>query len=167
MPIRDFKPLVHNPNKHTEIGTKALEASMRMNGYVAPMTAAADGTILDGNARLEVAEDILQTDPLVIESDGTRPIIVKRTDIPNADTILAKRIILSANRVQELDYLADDQVLTSMLQELNMDGNLSGSGYTDKDIKGIMETVDNNSVAENDTGIKCPNCGYYIGGENE
>jgi hypothetical protein len=48
-----FHPLARNPNTHTQQGLGQLDAAMSRHGYVAPMTAAADGAILDGNARLE------------------------------------------------------------------------------------------------------------------
>ena len=50
---RQFHPLARNPNKHTSKGMGLLDAAMSRHGYVAPMTAAADGAILDGNARLD------------------------------------------------------------------------------------------------------------------
>jgi hypothetical protein len=160
MPISDFKTLANNPNRHTEIGINTLQSSMRMNGFVAPMTSSADGVILDGNARLEVASDVLQTEPIVIDSDGTRPIIVRRTDIPNADTILAKRIILSSNRVQELDYQPDNAILAEMIAALNTDGNLTGSGYTANDLESVIASA--GQEAEETNHNLCPNCGYDL-----
>jgi len=108
-PLSDFRPLAEgkNPNKHTQQGMGQLDSAMSRHGFTTPMTAAADGDILDGNARLEKAgERFPGVDPIVIEHDGTRPIIAVRTDIASADDPLARDIIVSSNRISEanLDY---------------------------------------------------------------
>ena len=101
--LANFRPLVLNPNRHTERGLQSLERSIQQDGYVAPMTAAADGTVLDGNARLETVAHALPLDPIVIHHDGTRPIVAVRTDIPNADDPRARRIAVTANRIGQID----------------------------------------------------------------
>lgn len=52
--IDQFRPQRQNRNRHKKRGMGALESSMRKVGYVAPMTAAADGEIIDGNSLLQV-----------------------------------------------------------------------------------------------------------------
>ncbi len=52
--IDAFKPQGRNANRHSQRGMGTLEASMRKHGYVAPMTAAADGEIIDGSFSLQV-----------------------------------------------------------------------------------------------------------------
>lgn len=101
--IGEFRPQQANPNKHTQRGLAALDKAMSDVGYVAPMTAAADGEILDGSARLETAAVRFGDEVIVIEHDGTRPIIAQRTDVPDAQSPIAKAISYSANRIAELD----------------------------------------------------------------
>ncbi len=85
---------------------------MARHGYVAPMTAAADGAILDGNARLEtVATAFPHVDPIIVRHDGTRPVIAIRTDIPSAEDPRARDIIVGANRIAEVDLCYDLDVL--------------------------------------------------------
>jgi len=111
-PLAWFRPLGANPNKHTQQGMGQLDAAMSRHGYVAPMTAAANGEILDGNARLEtVATKFPGVEPIVVEHDGTRPIVAIRTDIESARDPLARDIIVSANRVAEVDLEYDVEVL--------------------------------------------------------
>src|SRR6185503_19610021 len=92
--LADFMPQQQNANKHTERGMRLLEESMHEDGYVAPMTATADGEVIDGSARLEKAAEVFNPDveAIVVEHDGTRPVLMKRTDIPNAKDKRAKRI---------------------------------------------------------------------------
>lgn len=113
----EFRPQGVNANSHTQRGIGMLGDSMNRDGYVTPMTAAANGEIIDGSARLEVSNERLGDDVIVIEHDGKKPIITVRTDVPNADTDMAKRIAVAANRVAELNLNWDRNVLES----LNMD----------------------------------------------
>ena len=111
-----FRPLGEgrNPNRHTQQGLGQLEAAMDRQGYVAPMTAARNGAILDGNARLEKAATKFDgVAPLVVEHDGRRPVIMVRTDIADEDDPLARDIIVSANRVAQVDLDLDLDVLKS------------------------------------------------------
>ncbi len=48
---------------------------MEEDGFVAPITVAADGEVLDGDARLETALDKFDEPPLVIRHDGSKPIV--------------------------------------------------------------------------------------------
>lgn len=112
--IADFKPLASNPNRHTQRGLKELQDSIRAVGYTEPMVAAADGTILSGNARLESVAEIMDVEPIVVESDGTRPVIHKRIDIADADTDAGRKIVVGSNRIAEIDLAWDVEVLAGM-----------------------------------------------------
>jgi hypothetical protein len=117
-PLARFRTLARNPNRHTQQGMGQLDAAMSRHGYVAPMTAAADGTILDGNARLEtVATKFPDVEPIVVEHDGTRPIVMVRKDLKSADDPRARDIIVSANRIAEVDLDYDVDVLRDFVAE--------------------------------------------------
>lgn len=139
--LAEFRPLENNTNLHTEEGTGMLLKSMEADGFVAPITAAADGEVLDGSNRLEVAADRLGLEAIVVEHDGTRPIIMVRTDIPNAHTPQAEHIQIAANRVAQVDLtwnagrldeirrqdsqalqgLFSDQAIDDLLEELKQE----------------------------------------------
>ena len=114
--IGEFRPQQANPNKHTQRGLAALDKAMSDVGYVAPMTAAADGEILDGSARLETAALRFGDEVIVIEHDGTRPIIATRTDVPDAQSAIAKRISYAANQVAALDLDWDVEQIAADLE---------------------------------------------------
>ena len=114
--IESFRPQGRNANKHSQRGLGSLESSMRKHGYVAPMTAAADGEIIDGSARLETVANVFDDDVLVVEHDGTKPIVMVRTDIPSADSPEARAISIEANRIAQLDLVWDAEVLLEDLQ---------------------------------------------------
>lgn len=123
--LADFRPQEENANLHTQRGRGLLEKSMERDGYSAPMVAANDGEVFIGSHRLEVAGEVFDSDvePIIIESDGKRPVIVKRTDIENADDPKARRLGLADNRIAELSLEWDKSVLESFdMEDLDLVG---------------------------------------------
>lgn len=103
--LKDFRQQKHNANKHTQRGMDMLEDSMNKVGYTAPMIATANGEVISGSARHEVAAEVFgpEVEPIVVKSDGKRPIVVVRTDIPDAEDVRAKEIAVLENRVAEVN----------------------------------------------------------------
>lgn len=133
--LSDFRPQVLNANLHTERGLRMLDDSMQEDGYVAPMTAVADGEVIDGSARLERAFDRFSDEAIILEHDGTRPIITKRIDIPDADNPIAKRIALRANRIAEADLSWNPEVLAELAE---LDPNTVKGMFSDKELAEIL-----------------------------
>lgn len=106
-----FRKQSRNANKHTERGLDLLDKSIRKNGWIGAMTAANDGEIFDGSARLETVAEAMPADPIIVETDGKRPIIIKRTDIKKATDPKAVRLALEANRIAQVDLNWDVDVL--------------------------------------------------------
>ncbi len=135
--LSDFRPQAKNANAHTERGLKLLGNAYSEVGYVAPMTATADGEIIDGSARLEVAFDQFPDDALIVRHDGQRPVIMVREDIVSADTPEAKKISYSANRVGELDLSWNPETI---LADLESGVDLSGL-FREDELERILGTV--------------------------
>lgn len=160
--LTTFRPATRNANKHTQRGLKVLQDSMRAVGYTEPMVAAADGEMLSGSARLESVADVfgLDVEPIIVESDGTRPVVHVRTDIPNAQTSEAQRIAVSANRVAELDLSWDVEVLAGLdadvLEDLWTPEELSD--LANKTFGPDFKEYDE-SAADDVEMIECPKCG--------
>lgn len=112
--VSEFRPQTENANKHTPKGLGALRKAMQSSGYVSPVTAVADGEVIDGSARIETAYDAFPDEALIIEHDGTRPIVAVRTDIKSAKSAKAKRIAIEANRIAQIDLDWDIDVLADM-----------------------------------------------------
>lgn len=112
-----------NANRHTQRGMGMLEGSIQQDGWIGAITTAADGETFDGSARVEVTAAIgMLDDPIVIDSDGTRPIVVRRVDIPSADDPRAKRLGLAANRVGQLNLEWEPGVLAELAGEMDLSG---------------------------------------------
>jgi len=114
--IAKYRPQTRNGNKHTQRGMGMLETSMRKYGYVAPMTAAADGEIIDGSARIETSANVFGDDVIVVHHDGTKPVIMVRDDIPHGDTPQAREISIAANRIAQFNLDFDAEVILGDLQ---------------------------------------------------
>jgi DNA modification methylase len=109
---RKLIPQQRNANKHTLHGLRLLEKSIQSDGFIDAQTAAADGEIISGSARLELsAEKFADVEPIIVESDGSRPVVVVRTDIPTANDPRAKRLSVAANQIAKTDFNPDGELL--------------------------------------------------------
>ncbi|MGH3429715.1 MAG: hypothetical protein ACRDQZ_19460 [Mycobacteriales bacterium] len=166
--LQDFKPTDENDNRHTERGTGLMEASLRECGFGDSMTADKHGVIISGNQRLETVGSLGFQDPIIVESDGTRPIIHKRTDL-DAKSPQAKKLALLANRVAELNLDWDPE----MLALHNAEFDLAASGiFSVEELNKILGNVDGpDAFAEVgddlQTEYRCPKCGYEWSGQSQ
>lgn len=120
-PISSFRPQQQNANEHSPRGEGMLEYSLGKVGFFGALTVAANNETFDGSLRLEkVAAAFDGIDPIIVETDGTRPLIHRRVDIATADTPLAREASVLANRVAEVSLSWDVDVL----QEWNDDGSI-------------------------------------------
>lgn len=90
-----------------------LDRSMSQSGFIGAITAAADGEVFDGSARLETVYDRFgdEVEPIVIRTRGDRPVIHIREDIPTADDARAVRLGVAANRVGQVNLKFDAAIL--------------------------------------------------------
>jgi hypothetical protein len=118
---------------------QALETSIATDGWIGAITVAADGETFDGSARVEkTAENGMLDNPIIVESDGTRPIVVKRVDIPSATDPRAVRLGVAANRIAELNLRYDPQTLTEISGEIDL-----SHLYYDDELDAILSAMPN------------------------
>jgi hypothetical protein len=109
---KKFIPQQKNVNKHSLHGLRLLEKSVQSDGWIGAQTAAADGEMIAGSARLELAADkFADVEPIVVESDGSRPVVIVRTDIQSADDPRAKRLSVADNQISHTDWNPDGDLL--------------------------------------------------------
>lgn len=104
-----------NINRHTDAGARELAASVARDGWIGAVTVAADGETFDGSKCLEIGGESFD-DAIVVETDGTKPVVVKRTDIPSADDERAVRLGFTANQIAAMDWNPDADRLREALQ---------------------------------------------------
>ena len=139
-----------NANKHTARGLGMLDQSMSKDGWIGAITTANDGETFDGSARLETAYERFGEDvePIIVESDGTRPIIVKRTDIPNAQSEQAKRLSIAANRIAAIDLSWDAEILAEIADEVDL-----SSMFFEDELEALLSQVEDDDPPSEQEGI--------------
>ena len=123
--LSDFRPQERNSNKHTPRGMGMLETALGEGGWIGAITSAADGEVFDGSARLETAFNLLDTEPIIVDTDGTRPVILRRTDIASAKDPRAVQLGILANQVANANLAHDPNVLL----EANDEGAIALSRF--------------------------------------
>lgn len=120
--LRDLTPDPVNANAHTARGSSLMETSLREVGFGDSLTVDRHGVVLSGNQRLETLADLQMDRPIVVQSDGTRPIVHQRIDL-DANTPQAKRLALLANRVGEVNLSWDAATLRALQADgVSLDG---------------------------------------------
>jgi hypothetical protein len=120
--IHNFRPQEVNANRHSPRGEGMLEESLQKVGWIGAATCAADGEMFDGSLRLEKIATVFDgVNPIVVDTDGTRPVILRRTDIATANDPKARLASVYANRVAEVSLNWDTEVLEQWNEEGSID----------------------------------------------
>jgi len=109
-----------NNNKHTAYGMDLLEKSVNKVGIIESITISNDDKIISGNARHEIFGKNFTKEALVIETDGTQPIIIKRTDI-ESDTKQFYEASILANTTAKKNIDFDIEVIDALAVEYDID----------------------------------------------
>lgn len=110
-PLSAFSQDSENANKGTEKGTDLLKKSLSARKFARPTFAAKDKTILGGNKTLSAAAEVGMQEAIVIETDGSRPIIHVRTDLANSKSPEARRLAIEDNRIAQVSLDWDEKIL--------------------------------------------------------
>ena len=105
-----------NFNKHTEFGMSLLEKSLRNNGAGRSILIDKNNRIIAGNGIVESAGQIGLEDVQIVESDGTKLIAVKRTDI-DLDSKQGREMALADNATAAADLQWDAEELQKAMDE--------------------------------------------------
>jgi hypothetical protein len=101
MKVTDLVPDKKNARRRTTRGAETIEHSLRELGAGRSIVIDRDGKIIAGNGVIESAGKAGITEVEVIESDGSRIIAVKRTDL-GIDDPKARQLAVADNRTAEL-----------------------------------------------------------------
>lgn len=120
--LDSLRPHPRNPRNGD---TDAIQESLRVNGQFKPIVVADDGTILAGNHTYAAAAAL-----------GWDAISVVRLPVA-ADSEAATRIMLADNRTSDLGRY-DDAQLADLLQLLDAETGLVGTGYDSDDLSDLL-----------------------------
>lgn len=108
-----------NFNKHTEFGMSLIEKSIRNNGAGRSILIDKNNRIIAGNGVTEIAGQIGLEDVQIVESDGTKIIAVKRTDI-DLDSKQGREMALADNATASVDLAWDEEQIQFAEEEFGM-----------------------------------------------
>ena len=109
-----------NFNKHTEYGMSLIEKSIRNNGAGRSILIDKNNRIIAGNGVTEIAGQIGLDDVQIVESDGTKIIAVKRTDI-DLDSKQGREMALADNATAAVDLEWDADAIADVSAEFDLD----------------------------------------------
>lgn len=114
--ISDTKPDPKNARKHTSRNLALIESSIQRDGFGRSVLLANDGTVIAGNATIDASASAGLEEMIVVESDGSKIIAVKRTDVAPGSARF-RSLALADNRATDLSEFDAD-----VLRELADDG---------------------------------------------
>ncbi len=161
-----LRPDDRNVNAGTERGRAMVEDSLRRFGAGRSILADKHGRIIAGNTTHEAAIDIGLTDAVVVKTDGTKLVVVQRTDL-DLDSPAARALAIADNRTSEVglrwdtarlaELAADDPIDLSMLFSNVELASLLGSDCPPPKFSPVEPEHRLDELANNTT---CPACGH-------
>jgi len=109
--LKDFSADIGNANLHTELGEKMLAKAISQRGIARPILATSDGVIIAGDLTKKTIEEAGYQEALVIETDGTIPIIHVRKDLPDSSDLKARTLAIEDNRIAQVSLNWDGDKL--------------------------------------------------------
>ena len=118
--IKDLIPDNKNFNKGTEYGNSLIEKSLRKFGAGRSILIDKNNRIIAGNKTIENAAAIGIEDLQIVESDGTKIIAVKRTDI-DLDSKAGRELALANNATAKANIDWDIETTFEVANEFGFD----------------------------------------------
>lgn len=115
--ISDLIPDANNYNKGTEFGSGLIAKSIQKNGLGRSLLLDKNGKVIAGNKTLEgtVAAGFNDEDIIVVKTDGTKLVVVQRTDL-DLDTRKGKEMALADNATAKSNLSWDYEMLGADFQ---------------------------------------------------
>jgi len=164
--LRDLRPDDRNANAGTERGRAMVEASLRRFGAGRSILVDRHGRIIAGNTTHEAAIDIGLTDAVVVKTDGTKLVVVQRTDL-DIDSPAGRALAVADNRTSEVGLSWDPGVLAQLAADEAIDLSMMFSPVELADLLGSDAPTPRfqpeqpeqrlDELADNTT---CPACGH-------
>jgi sporulation protein YlmC with PRC-barrel domain len=123
--IKDLIPDNLNFNKGTEYGNSLIEKSLRKFGAGRSILIDKNNRIIAGNKTIENAAAIGLEDLQIVESDGTKIIAVKRTDI-DLDSKAGRELALADNATAKANIDWDVETTFEVAAEFDFDAGKWG-----------------------------------------
>ena len=119
MKISELTPDSRNANRGTKRGNATTKASLEKFGAARSIVVDRDNRIIAGNHVVQNAPSAGIEDAIIVESDGSKLIVVKRTDL-SLDDAKARELAIADNRTAELGLEWDADVLAELSSDLDL-----------------------------------------------
>jgi hypothetical protein len=161
MKISDLIADSHNANKGNKRGHKVVAHSLKEYGAGRSILVDKAGRVIAGNKTASEAAGAGIEDVIVVESDGTKLVVVQRTDLDLNDP-KARALAIADNRASELGLEWDVAMLKEFdpadLQPFFDAAELRDLGVTEPEFKPGSES-DQGKLDEKKK-FTCPECGH-------
>lgn len=124
-----------NANAGTERGHAMLERSVSRYGAGRSILVDKHGRTIAGNKTREAFAAAGLRAAIVVETDGTRPVVVKRTDLDLEEGGMARELAYADNRISEVD-LAWDRSRLALDAEAGVD---LSQFFSERELEQILE----------------------------
>lgn len=177
--VRDLTPDDRNANKGTLRGSAMIEQSFQDHGAGRSVLVDRKGKLIAGNKSTEAYANGGNNDVIVVPTDGTKLVVVQRTDLDLDRDHSARELGLLDNRSNEVSLSWDAQIL----QDMQADGIDVGKAFDPHELDMIVAIEETNAAAaagsaeaplefpKVDESIRtdhqCPKCGYEFSGNTK
>ena len=161
--IKTLQPDSHNANRGTDRGREAVAESLSAYGAGRSVLVDKHGAIIAGNKTVEAAGLAGIENALVVETDGSEIVVVKRTDLDLSED-KARQLAYADNRSAQLGIEWDADVIAA-----DVASGLDIPGFTEGEINALVGFPDDadgkdldESIADDVKTVTCPDCGREI-----
>lgn len=135
--LSELIPDPKNANKGTERGRYMLEHSITNLGAGRSVLVDKNNVLIAGNKTAEVAVESGFEDAIVVETDGTELVVVKRKDLDLTSDDKAKQLAIADNRVGQINLNFDAEVILELDQEIDL-----STYFTDIELNDLSISLD-------------------------
>lgn len=118
--LDSLRPDLKNANKGTQYGDHLLEKSLRELGAGRSILIDKHGNVVAGNKTLGKAAELGMDEVIIVPSDGTKLVVVQRTDI-DIDSKRGRELALADNKVGQVNLDFDAEVVDALGAEFDID----------------------------------------------
>ena len=145
-----------NLNKGTERGQQLIEKSLREFGAGRSILLDKNNRIIAGNKTHKNAELAGLDDVIIVETDGTKLVAVKRTDV-DLDTKQGREMALADNATVKVDLQWDTEQLESVAEDFGIDTEEWGVETLDEEEPKPPTDISDNFKFEYKVEVACAN----------
>ena len=118
--LSEFTKDPHNPNLGSQRGKVMIESSLKRLGAGRSIVVDKNGAIISGNQTAEAAQALGLEDAIVVPSDGTKLVVVQRTDL-DLNEAKARELSIADNRASEVSLTWSPEALVTALDTPNIE----------------------------------------------